>query len=316
MSPGGRAAELSFLRARIARIAADGTLAPRFGGVFPRGQAFGVATILDKILPQGLAAGALHEIVAARPHDAAAATGFTLALAARFLGEAPARSALIWIVEAMAGRETGEPYGPGLRLYGLDPARLVLVHPQTPQETFWAIEEALKCRAAGVVVGEIWRAAKAYDLTASRRLLLAAQKQRRPGLLLAAGLAGHAGELSSGATTRFEVRGALSPHLPSAGARLPLPGLTAFAVRIAKARAGPAFAIPDKDMFWPVLWDPAKASFRDAISLPQPAFSRHRPPVAQDALLAEEALLIRPRIWSAGDDRQGEEHAKARRGRS
>ena len=35
---------------------------------------------------------------------------------------------------------------------------------------FWAIEEALKCGAPAVVVGEIW-SLKGYSLAASRRLL-------------------------------------------------------------------------------------------------------------------------------------------------
>ena len=56
---------------------------------------------------------------------------------------------------------------------------------------FWAIEEALKCGAPAVVVGEIWNL-KGYSLAASRRLLLAARKGRAPALLVLASAYGQA----------------------------------------------------------------------------------------------------------------------------
>lgn len=221
---------------------------------------------LDRMLSGGLKLGGLHEIVAARPGDHAAAAGFALALAG--LCAARKRSPIVWIGEDFAAFEQGDLYGPGLALFGIDPDCLLLVHAANAKAALWAMEEALKCRAPGAVIGEIF-SAKFYDLAASRRLVLAAQKNAIPALLFLAGIAG-ADALSSGADTRFEVRANLSPHRASAARRLPVPGLPAWSVRIAKARAGPAGFALDR-VFHPVFW--TEVSFRDALSLPVSAFS-------------------------------------------
>jgi protein ImuA len=225
---------------------------------------------LDRMLAGGLRLGALHEVVAAQAGDHPAAAGFALALAA-CLHAARRLRPIIWIGEDFAALEQGALYGPGLALHGIDPACLLLVHAASAKEALWAMEEALKCRASAAVIGEIWTV-KAYDLAASRRLVLAAQKHATPCLLFLAGLIG-ADALSSGAETRFEVRTRPSPHQASVG-RLPLPGSAAWSVRIAKARAGPAGFAIDRT-FHPVFW--TEVGFRDALSLPMAAVSSDGP---------------------------------------
>jgi protein ImuA len=227
---------------------------------------------IDRMLAGGLNPGALHEVVAAKSGDHPAAAGFALALAAR-LRAMRNRSAIVWIGEDFAGLEHGALYGPGLALHGIDPACLLLVHAASAKQALWAMEEALKCRAPGAVIGEIFTI-KAYDLAASRRLILAAQKHATPCLLFLAGVAG-ADMLSSGADTRFEVRARPSPHQASAAGRLPLPGSVAWSVRIAKARAGPAGFAADCDKFHPVFW--TEAYFSDALPLPMAAVPSNRP---------------------------------------
>ncbi len=148
---------------------------------------------LDRLLGGGLALGTLTEIRGARPGDAAAASGFLLGLASRLAARpGKARAAVLWIVEDFAAREQGALYGAGLAFYGLDPARLILVAARGAQQALWAMEEALKCRGPAVVIGELW-SAKPYDLTASRRLLLAAQRQGTPGAALSRRRAGNLG---------------------------------------------------------------------------------------------------------------------------
>jgi len=239
-------------------------------GEIPRRISLGSDTRLDFYLSGGLSLGALHEIVAAYPGDIPAAAGFALALAARFQA-ARNRAPIVWVGEDFASLEQGALYGPGLALHGIDPGHLFLIHATRAKDALWAMEEALKCRAPAVVIGEIFTP-KTYDLTASRRLVLAAQKHGTPGLLFVAGLTG-ADQLSSGAETRFEIKARPSPHKGSAGRRAPLPGSAAWSVRIAKARAGPGGFVIDRDRFHPVFWTDEEVCFCDALSLPLAAVS-------------------------------------------
>ena len=277
MSLSGRSEQVGFLRDAIARIAADGVVSLA-GDAPARGVALGEALALDGTLRGGLARGGLHEVVAATPGDAAAASGFALALAVR-CARAQAGT-IVWIVEDAVRAEHGAPYAPGLVAHGVDPARLVVVATANAQESLWAAEEALKA-GPGAVVAELWRLG-GYDLTASRRLVLAAQRGATPAVLVAAGAPGLAARMSSAATTRFEVRAAPGPALASAGQRLPRPGRAACEVRLARIRAGPerrstAGTDNDPDRFWPLVWDHAESLFRDALPLAPSAAACDRP---------------------------------------
>jgi protein ImuA len=232
------------LRRAIAEIEAEASsVGERPARRLPFARAF------DSALGGGLADDALHEIAPARPQDGAAAMGFALALAARFLSKRPA-SALV-IGEGFAAEESGALYGPGLVAHGLTLSRLVFVRAPDAALALWAMEEALKCGAPAVVVGEIW-SLKGYSLVASRRLLLAARKGRTPALLILASAYGQAERLSSAAETRFEIAAAPSAAIPAA-AGLDLPGPFACGARLIKARlarAGPfvdAVDSPSKD---------------------------------------------------------------------
>jgi protein ImuA len=291
MSQGGSSERVDFLRQKIAWIEAGCGLRTSRKGFFSRPSTeptrvnLGENCSLDRMLQGGLCRGALHEIVPARAGDAAAASGFTLALAARFAAKVnQTQSTIIWIVEDYAGLENGAPYGPGLALHGIDPARLLLVHTPHAKESLWTMEEALKCRVAAVIA-EIGNPQKAYDLIASRRLVLVAQKSGTPGLVLMAAQAAHG--LSSSAQTRFEILSHAglyeSPTSLEPTRSLPQPGLASWSIRLLKARAGPAGLDFDRDRFFTVLWDHEEAYFRDAFPLPLAALSRHRPDRSADA---------------------------------
>lgn len=277
----GKSERLAFLRQKIA--CEDEIPFPRIsiGG-------------LDRMLRGGLRGGALHEIAPGSAGDGAAACGFALALAARFTAAAPAgRSAIVWIVEDFAAIEGGAPYGPGLALHGLDPVGLILVHAASAKDALWAMEEALKCRSVAAVIGEIWSLEKIYDLTAARRLALAAQSGGGSALMLAAGMAGGADRLASCAHTRFEVfahRGVCAqrssnnasppPGSPLQGSPLPglpLPSLACWSVRIVKARGG------EGGVSSALLWDHEEGCFRDAFPLHLIADAGDRPGHPADA---------------------------------
>jgi protein ImuA len=248
-----------------------------------------LARVFDSALGGGLADDALHEIAPARPTDGAAAMGFALALAGRFLSRRPA-SALI-VSEGFADQESGALYGPGLVAHGLSLSRLVFVRAPDAALALWAIEEALKCGAPAAVIGEIW-SLKGYSLAASRRLLLAARKGKTPALLILASAHGQAERISSAAETRFEIAAAPSATIPAA-AGPDLPGPFACGARLIKARfarAGPEGPVQafDAERVIHLEWRSQDLTFKDmtfkdmgvddeAISLPLAAASGDRP---------------------------------------
>jgi protein ImuA len=284
MSQGGRAEGMARLRRVIAEIEAEaGPVGERLA------QRLSLAPSFDSALSGGLADDALHEIAPAQPADGAAAMGFALALAARFLSQRPA-SALV-ISEGFAAEESGALYGPGLVAHGLSLNRLVFVRASDAALAFWAIEEALKSGAPGVVVGEIW-SLKGYSLAASRRLLLAARKGKVPALLILASAYGQADRLSSAAETRFEIAAAPSATIPAA-AGPDLPGPFACGARLVKSRLarGGGAEVPsqalDRGRVIRLEWRSQDMSFEDmtfkdmavddqAISLPLAAASGDR----------------------------------------
>jgi protein ImuA len=273
--------------ARLRRVIAEIEAEARPEGE-RRAQRLSLARSFDSALSGGLADDSLHEIAPAQPADGAAAMGFALALAARFINHRPA-SALV-ISEGFAAEESGALYGPGLVAHGLTLSRLVFVRAPDAALALWAIEEALKCGAPAAVIGEIW-SLKGYSLAASRRLLLAARKGKVPALLILASAYGQAERLSSAAETRFEIAAVPSATIPAA-AGLDLPGPFACGARLIKARlarAGPEgpFRAFDPGRVIRLEWRSQDMTFKDmtfrdtgvddqAISLPLAAASGDR----------------------------------------
>jgi protein ImuA len=162
---------------------------------------------IDALLPGGLLTGALHEIEAGpapsgrvAPHDGAA-----LGFAAHLLGRFGALRAgtLLWCRRPF-GASDSPPYAPALAAW-LDPARLLMVTVRRDEDLFWAMEEGLRSGLAAVL-GET----RATDLTAGRRLSLAAEKSGVPALLLRSQPA----PPQSVCTTRWRVASARSQSTP------------------------------------------------------------------------------------------------------
>nr|WP_314076471.1 hypothetical protein [uncultured Roseococcus sp.] len=162
--PTDRAALLAGLRARIAR------LDPGLAGVAGRAT-LPLSPELDGHLPwNGLPLAGLHEVLSAEP---GAAIGFSALLLARAQAALPGRSVL-WIAPEP------DAYPPGLARLGLSAASLILVRAPRPADALWAAEEGLRCPAIGAAL--LFGAAP--DLTAARRLQLAAETGGGIGLLL------------------------------------------------------------------------------------------------------------------------------------
>ena len=229
---------LSALKREIAAIAGTGPGFEDGGQSLP----FGIAGI-DAALCGGLALGALHELEPAGPLHRGAAFGFALALAGRVL-QARHGDDVLWIETPFAVAETGRLHGVGLEAFGLSPARVLIVRVKRPLDVLWVMEEALRCRGIAAAVAELTEAA---DLTATRRLSLAAREGGGMGLL-----ARHrAWPQASAVMTRWQV--AAASGRPDAFGGL---GAAAFALELTKNRHGP-------NGRWTILWDHHDRAFRD-----------------------------------------------------
>ncbi|HVZ69294.1 MAG TPA: hypothetical protein VG891_07500 [Rhizomicrobium sp.] len=168
---------------------------------------------------------ALHEVYAAEAGDSAAASGFAIALAERLC----AGRTILWIRQEFSALEHGEIDGSGLLELGIDPAKLILLRVDHAKDALRAAGDALTCTGLGAVAIEIYGAHKVLDLTATRRLALAAARGGVSAVLLRLGVAADA----SAAETRWIVRSA-----PSACAEDF--GFARFEAVLARNRRGPA----------------------------------------------------------------------------
>jgi protein ImuA len=193
---GARMTALAHLRGSIERMEGYGDTQAR-----PR-VSLGHAEA-DAALQGGLALGCLHEVFAEGGRHSAAATGFIAGLARRVSAKKP----LLWVRQDFAERETGALSMSGWRELGLDPRLVVTVRAPDLEASLRAANDALACDALAVVVLEVWGAAKALDLVASRKLTLAARMSGATGLLLRVA----ATPMPSTAETRWIVRAAHSP---------------------------------------------------------------------------------------------------------
>ncbi|WP_247882836.1 ImuA family protein [Azospirillum sp. TSA2s] len=236
-APRDRAGVLADLRARIRRIEGAGG---EGGRILP----FGIDAVDGHLPDGGLLLGCLHGVAA---EDPGAGTGFAAALLARL---ATPRTPALWILR---GRDL---YAPGLAAYGLTPDRLVAVRAVRPVDALWAMEEALRCSALSAVLGEL----EGLDLTASRRLQLAAESSGVTGFLLdlSAGLGASGGrnrrtEGLSAAVTRWRLDAA--PSLDGEEDAAPRPaggppglGKPRWSVALERCRGG-------RSGHWTLSWD-------------------------------------------------------------
>ncbi|HWU04662.1 MAG TPA: hypothetical protein VN222_18135 [Novosphingobium sp.] len=207
--------------------------------------------------PPALLAGQLHEIHADAA-DWASALCFALGgLAQR--ANASARPVAIVLVRpcprgsgVLGAVPAAMPYAPGLAGAGIDPARLVLVETGDAIGLLRAGLDAARCPGVAGVVIESWGRMAEYDLTASRRLVLAAE-QSGTGVAV---LRGDAPERASAAHSRWHIRSAASRAEPLA-AHLPAPpGPAAIEARLLRQRGGTA------GMGWLLEWDERDGCFR------------------------------------------------------
>ncbi len=231
---------IAALGARIARIENRSPALEKESPVHPQlreALSLGIAEIDAMLAGNGAAAApvpaaALHEVRAPTGQEAAAATGFALALGLRAAacveaGDAPA---LFWIAAPQVRREAGEFYGPGIEALGLAGAQLIRVFPAGLSDALWAAGEVAAHKGAGLCLLELPGNPAGADLAFSRRLALRAREAGVPVVLLRQG----GGEEASAAVTRWRV--APAPSCPEAGRKWLGPPV--FAATLEKCRGG------------------------------------------------------------------------------
>jgi protein ImuA len=261
MGPATPQPTLDRLRRSLAEI--DPSHAPQLAAEV---RSVGLAVSIDAVLGGGLACGMLHELAPTAPVHLAATSGFAAAVAARASG---GRRQVLWVATDHAASEGGGPYGPGLDLFGLASSRLLLLRVAKPVDVLFAMEEALRCRALACVIAELTSEGAVADLTATRRLALAAREGLGAQISGLGLLIRHkTTAMPSAAATRWEIAAALSE--PDALARRSGGlGRPRFDLSLRKNRRGPAGR-------WIIEWNHHERIFQQAVSVAvaAPAFDR------------------------------------------
>ncbi len=200
---------------------------------------------LDAALDGGLARERVHELFAATSDDAASATGFAAMLALRMVGR---RAPIFWLRTDEAERRGGTLHAPGLAELGGDPDALVLGLAPDVKSLLRGAADAARCAGVKALIVECWGKCPQLDLTASRRLSLAAEQSGVTLLMLRL----ETEPVPSAADTRWAVSAA-----PSQALEANAPGPPMFEIQLLRRREGPS------GMRWRLEWDRDRISFRE-----------------------------------------------------
>jgi protein ImuA len=229
----------------------------------------------DACLHGGLLKGALHEVFPAAAGDEAAAAGFVTALAAR----AAEHKRTLWLRPDFAVLEHGEISAAGLVELGLDPGRFLLLRAPDVTAVLRAGFDALSCAALGALIIEIPGTPRILDLSASRRLVLAAAQNGVTAFLLRL----DAQAEPSAAETRWLVRAAPSPAFgrtspthSRGGGKIWDWGYPRFETELVRHRHG-------RNGHWVMEWNCDDRIFRTADSGAVVSTAADRPAAAQNA---------------------------------
>lgn len=118
----------------------------------------------------------VHTLSEAFPNAAtdAAAVGFVIARLPRTI--AP----ILWVQDRLSRKEAGRPYLAGI---GAD-RHLIMVDLSRAADVLWAMEDGLRCKALGGVIGEVWGDPAALDFTATKRLAMRSEAADVPCWLI------------------------------------------------------------------------------------------------------------------------------------
>ena len=174
---------------------------------------------IDQAFPnQVFPLASIHEFLAASKSDCSATSGFISCLLSSLMNKG---GACVWVNSLQT------IFPPALKLFGVDPDKIIFITTRNQKELLWLIEEALKCAGLAAVVGEI----EEMNFTESRRLQLAVEKSRVTGFLIR----NNPGNINTNACT---ARWKISPIPSLIFDDLPGIGFPAWNIELLKIRNG------------------------------------------------------------------------------
>jgi protein ImuA len=127
---------------------------------------------IESAFPNGVfPTGNIHEMICITPEQAAATGGMMAGLLAILMRGG---GACIWISTSR------KLFPPSLKIFNVEPDRIIFIDVTKEKDALWAMEEALKCEVLAAVVAEI----KEISFAQSRRLQLAVESSKVTGFIL------------------------------------------------------------------------------------------------------------------------------------
>jgi protein ImuA len=160
--------------------------------------------------------GAIHEFFSTGNEDNSASFGFIAGILSSLMKSgAPS----VWVSSSKA------IFPPALKVFGIEPQKILFIQSKKPKEILWTIEEALKSDGVASVVCEI----NEISFIESRRLQLAVEQSKVTGFLLRQ----NPKKLATACVTRWRVK-----SIPSEKGSIPGIGFPKWNVELLKVRNG------------------------------------------------------------------------------
>lgn len=180
--------------------------------------AIGMGSIEDHFPEKVFPKGHIHEMISYQPESAVASNGFISAITGKLLGHS---GFCVWVSAART------IFPPTLALFGIPPEQVIFADVRTQKEALWTIEEALKCEALTVVIGEV----SELSFGDSRRLQLAVEKSRVTGFI-------HRNNPRTENTTACVTRWKVEPLTSTGYLEMPGIGFPCWDIHLVKVRNG------------------------------------------------------------------------------
>lgn len=161
--------------------------------------------------------GAIHEFFCSGPEDVSASGGFIAAIAGAIMQKG---GVSLWISTSQM------IFPPALKLFGIEPDKIIFINLKKEKDILWAMEEALKCNGLAAVIADT----PEISFTASRRFQLAVEQSRVTGFIIRR----NPKNLATTCVTRWKI----TPLPTEAKDNLPGLGFPRWNVELLKVRNG------------------------------------------------------------------------------